>query len=399
MDRFSAMEHSVITLCREMVKRESLSGSEKNLVEYLRVYLSESGFDEVFVDENGSLIGIINGDCEWPTILFDGHLDTVPVTLEHWTHDPFAGVLENNRIYGRGTSDMKGAIAAFLSAVVQFSSEKNHHFPGRLAVSLTTFEEMFEGVSSRLVSERVKPDYVVIAEATDLKLNLGQRGRAEIVCETFGIPVHSSNPDKGVNAVHSMLKLLEAVQKLPVESSAALGSGILALTDIISFPYPGASVIPSACKVTFDRRLLVGETEKSVLSPIEKLISDLAGTDKNFRAKVYLAEDKGICYTGKEISAKKFFPAWQVDQNDAFICAIREQFRKESASLEFSTYSFCTNGSHYAGEKRIKTIGYGPSLESLAHIDDEYIELDQLCEAVQGYVRIIEAIQGLSVHH
>lgn len=396
MLNLSAEKYPVIALCRELVKRKSFSGSEKELVEYLQSFLQENGFDEVYTDENGSLTGIINGDSEGPTILFDGHLDTVPVTLERWKHNPFEGIIENNRMYGRGTSDMKGAIAAFISAIVQFTREHHHHFPGRLAVSLTTFEETFEGIAARLISERVKPDYVVIGEATNLNLNVGQRGRAEIVCETFGVPVHSANPEKGVNAVYSMLKLIDAIQKLPVDCSE-LGIGIFALTDIISNPYPGASVIPSNCRVTFDRRLLVGETEQSVLSTVEKLISNLGSEDKAFKAKVYLAQDKGICYTGKEISARKFFPAWLFDKQENYITAILERFKKDAVPIQLSTYSFCTNGSHYAGEKNIKTLGYGPSIESLAHVDDEYIELDQLCEAVKGNLRIIEALQELPV--
>lgn len=75
-------------------------------------------------------------------------------------------------------------------------------------------------------------------------LKIGQRGRAEIVVETFGVPAHSANPEKGVNAVYSMCKVVEAIRSLKPVEHPVLGKGILELTDIKSTPYPGASVFP-----------------------------------------------------------------------------------------------------------------------------------------------------------
>jgi acetylornithine deacetylase/succinyl-diaminopimelate desuccinylase-like protein len=142
-------------------------------------------------------------------------------------------------------------------------------FPGEIYVAGVVYEELYEGVSARKISEFVRPDYVIIGEASDLNLKIGQRGRAEIVLETVGKPAHSANPEKGVNAVKKMMKLLAALEDYVPGEQEGLGKGILELTDIISTPYPGASVVPERCTATLDRRLLVGgdETERARADP------------------------------------------------------------------------------------------------------------------------------------
>ena len=118
------------------------------------------------------------------------------------------------------------------------------------------------------MSSIVRPDIVVIGEASGCNVKIGQRGRAEIVVETFGVPAHSANPEKGVNAVYAMCRVVEAIRALPTSEHPVLGKGILELTDIKSSPYPGSSVVPAYCRATYDRRLLVGETPESVLAPL-----------------------------------------------------------------------------------------------------------------------------------
>ena len=113
------------------------------------------------------------------------------------------GEVVDGKLYGRGTSDMKGAVASFTAAANFFAKDTARDFPGEIYIAGVVHEECFEGVAARSVSEIVKPDYVVIGEASLCNLKIGQRGRAEIVVETFGVPAHSANPEKGVNAVYT----------------------------------------------------------------------------------------------------------------------------------------------------------------------------------------------------
>ena len=279
-----------------------------------------------------------------------------------------------------------------ISAASYFAKDIDGDFAGDIYVAGVVFEECFEGVASRSVSSIVNPDYVVIGEASELNLKRGQRGRAEIVVETYGKSAHSANPKEGINAVYKMTKLIERIKQLQPPVQSILGEGILELTDIKSFPYPGASVVPEKCCATYDRRLLVGENKESVLQPLKNIIAEMEEQDPEFKAAVYYAKGEEKCYIGAFIEGERFFPGWLYDEKDEFVQAALAGLRDAGLQPEITHYSFCTNGSHYAGEAGIKTIGFGPSKENIAHTVNEYIEIEQLVKATEGYYAIIKSV-------
>lgn len=382
----TTFKQEVINLCQDLIRKSSYSGYEQNVADILKTYMQKNNFDKVFTDKYGNIIGCIKGNRPGPKILFDGHIDTVPVANElEWTYPPFAAEIHDDKIYGRGTSDMKGAVAAMCVAAKYFKEDFGNDFAGELYIAGVVHEECFEGVASREVSKNIKPDYVIIGEASNLNIKIGQRGRAEIIVETFGKSCHSANPEKGINAVYKMAKVIEAINTLEPPHHDILGDGILELTDIKSSPYPGASVVPDYCCATYDRRLLVGETKESVLDPIKKLLLEMMAKDSTLNVKVSYSVGKEKCYTNNEITGERFFPGWLYDKNDEFVQKAYVQLKNNGFNPEITQYNFCTNGSHYAGEAHIKTFGLGPSKENLAHTANEYIEINQLIKAVQCY--------------
>ncbi|MFR5265042.1 YgeY family selenium metabolism-linked hydrolase [Clostridium sp.] len=386
-------KNEVVDICRELISHYTVSGNEKGVVDAIKGRFEKMGFDDVQIDKYGNVIGHIKGSKPGKKILLDGHIDTVPVPDKtQWKHDPFAGEIVDGKIYGRGTSDMKGQVSAMIAAASYFAKDMNKDFAGDIYVAGVVQEELFEGVSAREISKNVKPDYVIIGESSELNLKIGQRGRAEIVVESYGKPAHSANPEKGINAVYKMSKFIERVQNIETVVHPKLGKGILVLTDIKSTPYPGSSVVPSYCKATFDRRLLVGETLESVIAPVKKLAEDLMKEDPEMKIEVSYAKGKETCYTGETIEAERFFPGWLYDENDEFVQAAYKGLKSAGINPQITEYSFCTNGSHYAGEAGIKTIGFGPSKENLAHTIDEYIEVEQLHKGVEGYYGILKSV-------
>ncbi|WMJ90323.1 YgeY family selenium metabolism-linked hydrolase [Anaerocolumna sp. MB42-C2] len=383
----------LIYLCQALIRERSYSGEEKGVSELLKDFMTEHGYDDIYVDKYGNTIGHIKGKKPGPKLLFDGHMDTVIVTQsEKWICDPFFGVIQDGKLYGRGSSDMKGALSAMVYAAYDFAKETDKNFAGDIYVAGVVHEECFEGVAAREVSAYVKPDYVIIGEASGLNLKIGQRGRAEIIVETYGTPAHSANPEKGNNAVYQMGKVIEVIQAIKPTEHPVLGKGILELTDIKSEPYPGASVVPEYCRATYDRRLLVGETKESVLAPIQNVLEQLMNENKNITAKVSYAVGKEQCYTGQMIEEERFFPGWLFEASEPYIQDIWRELKANGYNPEITQYNFCTNGSHYAGEAGIKTIGLGPSRENLAHTIGEYIELDQLVKAADCYKIVMKAL-------
>jgi len=387
-------DEKVIELAKSLINCQSYSGHEDKAAEALKAYMKETGvFDEIETDCYGNVIGHIKGKNHGLKVLFDGHIDTVPVgNLKDWKHDPFHAVVEDGKLYGRGAADMKGAVAAFTVAAHRYAVENGKNFAGDVYVAGVVHEECFEGVAARKISEKVKPDYVVIGEASDLNLKIGQRGRAEIVLETFGKPAHSANPEKGINAVYKMAELIGEIRKLTPTEHPVLGKGILELTDVKSSPYPGASVVPEYCRATYDRRLLVGETKESVLEPIQKLLDEKMKEDPELQAKVSYAYGKEKCYTGETIQGERFFPGWLFEEDADYVQAVKKELESMGFTPKITKYNFCTNGSHYAGEANIKTIGMGPSVESLAHTVDEYCTLEALEKVAGCYYGIMKAL-------
>lgn len=386
-------ENAVIELCQALIQQKSYSGEEQGVVSVLKDYMRENGFDEVAVDDYGNLVGCIKGNRPGKKLLFDGHMDTVPVSdSAEWKYPPFAAEIHEGRIYGHGTSDMKGALSAMVCAAANFARDTEKQFAGEVYVAGVVHEECFEGVAARAISKAVNPDYVVIGEASQLNLKIGQRGRAEIVVETFGKPCHSANPEKGINAVYKMAKVIEAIRTLAPTHHPVLGNGILELTDIKSAPYPGASVVPEYCRATYDRRLLVGETKETVLAPLKALLARMMEEDPELKVKVSYAVGQEKCHTGHEITGERFFPGWLYDEKETFVQDVASRLKEMGYMPSITQYNFCTNGSHYAGEAGIRTFGLGPSQENLAHTLNEYIEIDQLAKVTDCYYGVMQAL-------
>lgn len=383
-----ADREALIDFTLRLVGAQSPSGQEGQVAAIVGQEMERLGL-EVSVDAWGNVAGTLDGG-PGPTVLLDAHMDTVGVTdPSQWSHSP-QGERAGERLYGRGTMDMKGPLAAAVYAAASLSRED---LRGRVVVSASVCEELVEGPALVAVAERMRPDFVVICEATSLRLAAGQRGRAEVRVEVFGRPTHSSRPDFGVNAAEHMTDVVQGLRSLVPPRHAVLGQGVLVLTDILSRPYPGLSVVPDYCVATFDRRTLPGETREAVLGPIQEVIDRvLSGTGATGRADI--ADDDFETYTGHRVTAPNFAPAWYYGAESEIIQRATRGLLAAGIEPAMSHYSFCTNGSGTAGHLGIPTIGFGPGDEELAHRVDEYIEIPQLCRAVEGYAGLCRALAG-----
>lgn len=368
----------------KLINTKSYTGDELNIVNTIAQIMEDLGFDEVIVDIAGNIIGAIHGNYEGDNILFDGHIDTVEAeNIFEWNnHNPFDAYEKDGKIYGRGASDMKGAFAAML---VGLSSVDRNNLKGSIYLSGTVNEEVAEGYTIREVTTRVLPKLVVIGEATELKINIGQRGRGEISLTTYGRSAHSSNPDIGINAVLKMNKAITAITKEYIPKEDILGKGILVITDIISSPYPGESVIPRTCKATFDRRVILDETKEDVLDSLFNILEPIRIEDIEFEYKLEYAKNDYTTYKGYQIEKDKFYAPWKISEKSKVLKKISKSFKKKGLEYKTGFYSFCTNGSSTCGLDCIETIGFGPGREEEAHITNEFIEVEQLEKAVIGY--------------
>jgi putative selenium metabolism hydrolase len=374
----------LIAFTQELVRLPSLSGEEQHVAARVQAEMTALGFDRVWQDANGSVVGVIAGARPGKTILFDAHTDTVGISPgAPWGHDPFGAVIEEGAIYGRGAADMKGALAAMIHAAAALDRRT---LAGRVVVSASTLEEVLEGVALRAVMDATQPDFVVIGESTNLNLSRGGRGRAEVHLTTIGRPSHSSAPHLGRNAVLDMMRVIAAVEQIALPTDPIMGPAIFALTDIVSAPYPGHSVIPSICKVTYDRRLLPGERAADVLAAIT---GNPALTGIELQVEIGVGEY--MAFTGAAQHGEKFFPAWLLPEDDPFVVGSLAALRGAGIAAKPTAYRFCTNAAYSAGIAGVPTIGFGPATEADAHVTDERLRVADLLAAAKGYQALIEA--------
>ncbi len=167
-----------------------------------------------------------------------------------------------------------------------------------------------------------------------------------------------------------------------------MGRGVMCLTDILSEPYPAQSVVPSGCCVTYERRLEPADT-------LDNLMTELQGACKRAGVadtEITLAVAQCTTYTGWQWEHPKWFSAWTLEEHHELVQKALHGLHRASLAPQPTTYQFCTNAAYSAGEAGVPTIGFGPSVESLAHTVDEYLEEDQLIRACQGYSGIIQAL-------
>lgn len=386
--------NALIDFACRIIKIPGQTSNESGISTLCADSMHSFGFDEVHVDSLCNTVGIMRGSGKG-VIMFDGHIDTVSVTDDAaWSIAPYGGVVKDGRIYGRGASDMRGAVAAMIKAIGDEAATRREDMP-TIVLSCTTHEEVAEGFCLKLTlkwlqqTQGIRPDMIVIGEASELHVNRGQRGRAAIYIDAHGVAAHSSNPRAGQNAISVMQPVLEAIKNRKVPHHDFLGDGSAAVTGIISRPWPALSVIPDLCTIAVDRRLLPGESRDDILSEFTALTD--AVTRENIQNR-YTVRYRQTVYSlpdGGQINRETYAPAWEVKEDHP---AVQTGLRAlEACGLPpvCGHYSFCTNGSGSCGELGIPTIGLGPSYEHLAHVVDEYIDIDQLVGAYAAYRALI----------
>jgi putative selenium metabolism hydrolase len=328
---------ALIKFLKKLVKTPSISGKEKELAEIIKSELGELGYN-YYSDGMGNVVAH-TGRKKGRTILFDTHMDHIqPGNPESWRYPPYGGEVDKGILYGRGSVDMKSAIASVVYGIAAEEQE------GEIYISFVVHEETNEGIATKQVIKEggIKLDACVLGEPTNLKLSIGQRGRAVFKVTTEGMTSHSSMPELGRNAIYLMNPIInnvkEANRRLPEDSF--LGKASMAITEIDCQP-GGGPIIPDRCSIIIDRRTIPGETLG------------------------------GIAIVTRSLEALKMVLGYE----------------PRIFGWRFSTNGVCTSG-----EFNIPTIGFGPGDPSLAHQPNEHVSIEDVVVAAKGYASIAKSL-------
>ena len=368
----------------ELVKIKSLSTKEKDVQLELKRQMGEAGFDEIRIDGLGNVIGRIGTGKK--ILAIDGHMDTVDIgNRDNWSFDPLGGEIKNGFVHGRGSVDQKGGPASFVTTgrilkELGFNEDLTIYFVG------SVIEEDCDGLCWKYIIEndKIKPDFVISTEPTNLNVYRGQRGRMEMQVHFYGVSSHGSAPERGKNAIYMASRAALEIEKLNdrLKGDEFLGKGSITVTEIIS-KSPSLCAVSDYARIHIDRRLTSGETKETAVKEIDDLI-------KGYDSKVELLNYSEKAYTGLEYGMEKYYPTWTLPVNHEVVktgvSAYKKIFGKEP---KVDKWTFSTNGIMTCGVYGIPTIGFGPGNEVLAHAPDEKVPVTDLVTSSAFYAAFV----------
>jgi succinyl-diaminopimelate desuccinylase len=351
------------TLTRDLLAFNTINppGMERACARHLGVLLEGVGYRVAyheFAEGRTSLIATLGGRHEKPPICFTGHIDTVPLGAAKWTRDAFAGETDGDRLYGRGSTDMKSGIAAFVIAAMELAPHLANG-PGVVLVITAGEEVGCEG--ARYLADRQLLDRagaIVVAEPTGNYPYVGHKGLAWFEIETRGVTAHGSMPEVGDNAILRMARVIGDLEqfRFPVESHPVMGHPTLNVGTIRGGL--NTNSVPDEARITVDTRTVPGIDHGHLCRSLETLLAP----------------------RGAHVRKIVDTPALYTEPSNAWV---QEVFEACTPFLEGrptpQTITFSTDGSDLKrGFGGPPAVILGPGEPKLAHQTDEWCSIGKI---------------------
>ena len=379
---------SVFLLCRLIYNRWAMKNLLKKLIqaettadkgelaaaEIISDELSRFGIKsriDSWDETRANITAHVKSSGQKGALLFACHLDIVPAGEMNWSNPAFTAVENEGRIYGRGSADMKGGIAAIVTAISRIV-DSGTKLQGDIILFGAAGEETDSCGARRFVRDGdrlAKLSGVVIPEPTNFEIITSHRGMLWLQVETFGKAAHSSAPQLGVNAIASMRAVLNELEnfKIRFKRHELLGECSMSINTIAGGE--AMNIVPDKCKIEIDIRTVPGQNEQDVIDDLQKIFAKLKQKNPQFDAEVSIVRKVGALETDT-----------QCDFVKAFCSAV--------GINETTAVGFTTDGPHFAS-LGVPVVIFGPGKPQLAHKPDEYIDLSDLKKGVEYYKNII----------
>jgi acetylornithine deacetylase len=362
------MSDPVISLLKDLVAIDSVNPSlvpgaagEGAIGDAVAQHMRQLGFDvelQDVVPGRRNVIGVLEGAEPGPSLMFCGHIDTVGVD---GMTAPFDPVERDGRIYGRGSQDMKGGLAAMIDAA---RAARDRGFrKGRLVLAAVVDEEYASLGADALVSAWTA-DAAVVTEPTDLQVGIGHKGFAWLEIETRGRAAHGSRPKDGRDAILRMGRVLHHLEQLDRTLQGRPPHPIMATASLHASIIEGGrewSSYPDASRLQMERRTVAGETDQTALDEIQQILSTLRNEDPEFEAAVRLVFAR---------------PPYEVPADHELPAALRRAAAGLGVTAERIGMSFWTDAAILGGAG-IPSVLFGPGGAGL-HSVEEYVRVDEV---------------------
>lgn len=359
-------------------------GQEREAAEALAEYLEAAGIacerDEA-APGRCNVVARIPGCGGGSSLLLNGHLDTVPKYGMDSAFDPW---IRDGRIYGRGSVDMKGALAVMAGVLVAMR-RTNVRLGGDLVLAATVGEESYSPGAYRLARRGRLADYAIVGEPTGMRIGIAHKGVAWYEATFQGVSVHGSVPDRGVNAVYHASRWIEYLQSRYIPELGSRVHPLLGSPTINVGMIEGGSrpvIVPGRCVVRLERRLLPGETTDSALAELRETLQAAGEGVPGWNASVDRMDNFfGVPHEALQTRADSAVA-------EALAAALRNAGRSDSGPVGLQ---FWTDGA-LIGASGAETVVCGPGHIEQAHSDDEYVEREQLRLAFRVYAEAALAL-------
>ncbi|NLL18519.1 MAG: M20 family metallopeptidase [Clostridia bacterium] len=368
----------VIELTRELVRipSENPTGSEAAVGEYIYRWLDNQGLDvrrEPVEGDRFNVVARLPGrEPEVPRLIWLAHMDTVPAG-DGWSRDPFGGEIVEGRLYGRGSADMKGGLAAAMVAMKKLARQESKP-RGDLILLATVDEEgpEMKGAMAALKNGWVSPDsYLVAVEPSGLKVLGAHKGPLWYQINTAGKLAHAGNPQQGVDAIHAMsaclMRIKELVGELPYDDEL-LGPATVNIGRITGGVK--TNMVPDHCQAEIDIRSTIPMTVEEADELVERALRE------------GIAQVPGAKASWRRLGLQR--PPQKMPLDSPLLQAFMESVQKVVGEVSLAGFPAYTDGAILAslvGTPHCLT--FGPGYLEQAHAVDEYVSIDQLIPAVK----------------
>ncbi len=407
----------VLKLLSDVISCKSYSGHEQECAEILIQFFKRNNIP-AFVDSRGSVLAVStpfsndikidkNNSKDWikktieeakksnaKILVYNAHMDVVTAeNADEWTENPFKMNIRDGKIYGRGTCDMKGALAAMAYSLI-VSKQLDKLFDRKILLlgCFVTEEEVAEGMAMKDLFEEfdLTADMVLLGEPSKMEIARGQRGKLEMCIETNGVCSHTSVPETAVSAVYKLADVLKSVEKYELDQRAQYGLGsentlkrtTLAVASIESWP-KNRSFVPDKAVAFVTGRLALGQNMNSVCECLKNNYNLPDGTTYNHF--VY----HGNSYKGKNSEWISEHSGWETKTDSEFFKLVSNAYEAITGKEPINKiWPFSTDGVYSASRAGIPTLGLGPGYEEMAHKIDEWVKEDDFKLAFKIYTII-----------
>jgi len=332
-----------------------MEDQEKEVAAAIARFFEQEGIDTYTVEVapgRWNVVATVKGAAEGRSLHLSGHIDTVPVY--NYEGDPFSGAVEGNRVYGRGSCDMKCGVVAAMAAVAALK-RLGIRLKGDLYFSGVADEEELGLGIKHIIEHGPLGDAMIVGEPSGQRLNIGQKGLEWIRIEVEGVKIHSGNMANGVNAISMAARLIcrldtEYAALLRSRAHPFLGEPTLNVATIQGGDQP--STVPGECTFTFDRRFVPGETVQSVYAELQALIDTLHAEDPRFKARIV------DVFEGQNHMEHR---PYLIDRDDPIVLSACTALRAVDIEPEISAGRAWTDAGFISGYTDTRAVVLGPS--------------------------------------